>query len=263
MGVPIQNEIFTPEQKELRWGSFKNKDPESMFDLFTKPLVSEMTVFDHMKQVGDSAGVFAEFMSKATFIISTPRLLDQVVQLIDKINMNDRDTKGDLYEYMLSKIAEAGTNGQFRTPRHIIRMMVEITQPKQDDVICDPSAGTAGFLVSAGQYIYDKHQDWFNNQEFRNHFNNTMFNGIEFETGVDLANEAKALLPENLNLLQASLRWLLDQPAVSTIISGASSAQQVISNAQVSDLPPLSSALHQSLNTFYQEKVKQHIRGGI
>ena len=89
------------------------------------------------------------------------------------------------------------------------------------------------------------------------------FNGIEFDTGVDLANEAKALLPENLNLLQVSLRWLLDQPAVSTIISGASSAQQVISNAQVSDLPPLSLALHQSLNTFYQEKVKQHIRGGI
>jgi type I restriction enzyme M protein len=82
---------------------------------------------------------------------------------------------------MLSKIAEAGTNGQFRTPRHIIRMMVEITQPKQDDVICDPSAGTAGFLVSAGQYIYDKHQDWFNDKEFRNHFNNSMFNGIEFD----------------------------------------------------------------------------------
>jgi len=75
-----------------------------------------MTVFDHMKQVGHSAGVFADFMSKAIFTISTPRLLDQVVQLIDKINMEDRDTKGDLYEYMLSKIASAGRNGQFRTP---------------------------------------------------------------------------------------------------------------------------------------------------
>ncbi|MGJ8691354.1 MAG: aldo/keto reductase [Thalassotalea sp.] len=89
------------------------------------------------------------------------------------------------------------------------------------------------------------------------------FNGIEFETGVDLANQAKALLPEDLTLLQASLRWLLDQPAVSTIISGASSAQQVINNAQVSALPSLSPALLQSLNTFYQENVKQHIRGGI
>lgn len=152
-GKPIQNIIFTTAQKELRWNSFKNKDPQSMFEIFTKPVVDGMTVFDHMKQVGGSAGVFAEFMSKATFIIATPRLLDQVVQLIDKINMNDRDTKGDLYEYMLSKIASAGTNGQFRTPRHIIKMMVDMTQPKRDDVICDPSSGTAGFLVAAGEYF--------------------------------------------------------------------------------------------------------------
>ena len=87
LGISIQNVIFTPQQKELRWSSFKNKDPESMFEVFTKPLVDGMTVFDHMKQVGDAAGVFAEFMSKATFIIATPRLLDQVVQLIDKIDM--------------------------------------------------------------------------------------------------------------------------------------------------------------------------------
>lgn len=89
------------------------------------------------------------------------------------------------------------------------------------------------------------------------------FNGIEFEMGVDLANEVKTLLPENLTLLQTSLRWLLDQPAVSTIISGASNAQQVLSNAQVSDLAPLSNELHQSLKDFYYTKVKQHIRGGI
>ncbi len=180
-GNPIQNIIFTPTQKELRWSSFKNKDPESMFEVFTKPVVDGMTVFDHMKQVGDSAGVFAEFMSKATFIIATPRLLDQVVQLIDKINMNDRDTKGDLYEYMLSKIASAGTNGQFRTPRHIIKMMVDMTKPKRDDVMCDPSSGTAGFLVAAGEYFRDNHNDLFLDQEFREHFNNEMFNGVEID----------------------------------------------------------------------------------
>ena len=120
-------------------------------------------------------------MSKATFIIATPRLLDQVVQLIDKINMNDRDTKGDLYEYMLSKIASAGTNGQFRTPRHIIKMMVDMTQPKRDDVICDPSSGTAGFLVAAGEYFRDNHNDLFLDKEFREHFNNEMFNGVEID----------------------------------------------------------------------------------
>ena len=181
VGIPIQNVIFTPEQKELRWSSFKNKDPQSMFDLFTKPLVEDMTVFDHMKQVGTSAGVFAEFMSKANFIIATPRLLDQVVQLIDKINMDDRDTKGDLYEYMLSKIASAGTNGQFRTPRHIIKMMVDMTQPKRDDVICDPSSGTAGFLVATGEYFRDNHKDLFLDKTFRDHFNNDMFNGVEID----------------------------------------------------------------------------------
>lgn len=180
-GNPIENPIFTDQQKELRWSFFKNIDPQSMFDLFTKPMVDDMTVFDHMKQVGDSAGVFAEFMSKATFIIATPRLLDQVVQLIDQIDMKDRDTKGDLYEYMLSKIASAGTNGQFRTPRHIIKMMVDMTQPKKDDIICDPSSGTAGFLVEAGEYFRDNHQELFLDKSFQHHFNNTMFNGIEID----------------------------------------------------------------------------------
>jgi type I restriction enzyme M protein len=181
VGIPIQNEIFSPAQKELRWSSFKNKDPQSMFDVFTKPMVDEMNVFDHMKQVGNTGGVFAEFMSKANFIIATPRLLDQVVQLIDKINMNDRDTKGDLYEYMLSRIASAGTNGQFRTPRHIIKMMVDMTQPKKDDVICDPSSGTAGFLVAAGEYFRENHEDWFLDKTFRDHFNTEMFNGVEID----------------------------------------------------------------------------------
>lgn len=181
VGIAVQNVIFTPAQKELRWSSFKNKDPQSMFDVFTKPIVDDKTVFDHMKQVGHTAGVFADFMKNANFVIATPRLLDQVVQLIDKINMNDRDTKGDLYEYMLSKIASAGTNGQFRTPRHIIKMMVDMTQPKRDDVICDPASGTAGFLVAAGEYFRDNHEDWFLDKLFRDHFNNEMFNGIEID----------------------------------------------------------------------------------
>lgn len=181
VGIPIQNEVFTPAQKELRWSSFKNKDPEAMFELFVKPMVDGMTVFDHMKQVGNTAGVFAEFMSKANFMIAKPRLLDQVVQLIDKIDMKDRDTKGDLYEYMLSKIASAGTNGQFRTPRHIIRLMVDMVQPKKDDTICDPSSGTAGFLVAAGEYYRDNHYDWFLDKDFRHHFNNELFSGIEID----------------------------------------------------------------------------------
>jgi len=180
-GTAMNKVLFTEEQKPLRWNQFKNEAPDSMFERFTRPSVDGMSVFDHMKQVGDKEGVFSGFMQNATFIISTPRLLDQVVQLIDRIDMNDRDTKGDLYEYMLSKIASAGTNGQFRTPRHIIRMMVDMMQPTKDDVICDPAAGTAGFLVAASEYFHDHHKEWFHEAEFRKHFQNEMFHGIEVD----------------------------------------------------------------------------------
>lgn len=178
---PIANAIFSAEQQELRWSSFKNKEPQAMFDLFTRATVGGISVFDHMKEVGNDLGVFAQYMKGATFMIPTPRLLDQVVQMIDKIKMEDRDTKGDVYEYLLSKIATAGTNGQFRTPRHIIRMMVDMVQPKKEDTICDPSAGTAGFLVSSGEYLHEKHPDWFHEKSFREHYNSDMFTGIEFD----------------------------------------------------------------------------------
>jgi type I restriction enzyme M protein len=181
IGQPIGNVLFSPNQQELRWSSFKNKDPQTMFDLFTRPSIAGVTVFDHMKEVGAEVGVFAQYMKGATFMIPTPRLLDQVVQMIDKIKMEDRDTKGDVYEYLLSKIATAGTNGQFRTPRHIIRMMVDMVQPKKEDTICDPSAGTAGFLVSSGEYLHENHPDWFHEKSFREHYNSNMFTGIEFD----------------------------------------------------------------------------------
>lgn len=183
LGGSSRKPIYAPEQKPLRWSSFKDKDPEVMFDLFTRPQreMGDVTVFDFMKGLGATGGVFSEYMKGATFMIPTAKLLDRVVQQIDKLPLEKRDTKGDLYEYMLSKIAEAGTNGQFRTPRHIIRMMVELMQPQKEDTICDPSCGTAGFLVSAGQYIHEMHPDWFNESEFREHFNKEMFNGIEID----------------------------------------------------------------------------------
>jgi type I restriction enzyme M protein len=181
-GIPMREPFYTETQRPLRWNHFKQKDPQQMFDLFTRPQVDGLTVFDHMKELGPKAGVFAQYMKGATFMIPTPRLLDQVVQMIDKIQMDDRDTKGDLYEYLLSKIASAGTNGQFRTPRHIIKLMVEMVQPKKEDRICDPSCGTAGFLVAAGEYIHDKHADWFHEKGFREHYNAGMFTGVEFDS---------------------------------------------------------------------------------
>ena len=178
VGIAIKNPIYSDEQKELRWSSFKNEEPENMYRLFQK----EAGVFNFIKNMGAAGSVFAEHMKDANFVIPTPRLLDLVVQQIDKIQMEDRDTKGDLYEYLLSKIATAGTNGQFRTPRHIIKMMVDMVQPKSDDTICDPACGTAGFLVAAGEYIHENHKEWFNKAEFREHYNSKMFNGIEFDS---------------------------------------------------------------------------------
>ncbi|MFD1122689.1 N-6 DNA methylase [Methylophilus flavus] len=183
LGSAIKSPLYTPAQERFRWHSFVNKDPETMFDLFTKPQTDadNLNVFEHMKQLGNEAGVFAQYMKGATFMIPHPKLLDQVVQMIAKIQMDDRDTKGDLYEYLLSKIATAGTNGQFRTPRHIIKMMVEMMQPTQEDTICDPACGTAGFLVAAGEYVHQHHPDWFHDAAFTAHYNKDMFTGIEFD----------------------------------------------------------------------------------
>lgn len=180
IGGEVETIFFAADQQELRWNHFKNLEASMMFDLFTKTTEKRpLTIFDHLKTLGKKGGVFTEYMSGATFLIGTPKLLQLVVDMIDKIKMDDRDTKGDLYEYMLSKLASAGTNGQFRTPRHIIKMMVDMTQPKKDDLICDPSCGTAGFLVMAGEYLREKHEDWFLDAEFRKHFNDDMFHGLE------------------------------------------------------------------------------------
>ena len=98
----------------------------------------------------------SKHMEGARFSIPTPALLAKVVDMIDKVPMEDRDTKGDLYEYMLGKIASAGQNGQFRTPRHIIRLMVEMVEPKPTDIVCDPACGTCGFLVAVGASLRDR-----------------------------------------------------------------------------------------------------------
>ena len=123
----------------------------------------------------------ATHMKGARFTIPSPALLVKVVDLIDKLPMEDRDTKGDLYEYMLGKIASAGQNGQFRTPRHIIALMVEMTAPTPKDVICDPACGTCGFLVAAGEYLRDNHPKLFHDDETRDHFHEEMFHGFDFD----------------------------------------------------------------------------------
>jgi len=173
--MPLKDFIYIEEQRELRWRVFKDKDPEQMFRLFRK----ENGVFDFIKNIGQKGGLFAETMRYANFDINNPKLLDKVVQLIDKLKIDDRDSKGDVYEYLLSKLATAGINGQFRTPKHIIRMMVDLLEPQTDELVCDLAAGTAGFLVGVVEYLRDNHPDEFYKKEFQQHFNNGMFSGFE------------------------------------------------------------------------------------
>jgi type I restriction enzyme M protein len=120
-------------------------------------------------------------MEGARFTIPTPQLLAKVVDMIDKVPMEDRDTKGDLYEYMLGKIASAGQNGQFRTPRHIIRLMVEMVEPKPTDVVCDPACGTCGFLVAVGESLRERHPEALLNAKLRKHFHDDLFHGFDFD----------------------------------------------------------------------------------
>jgi type I restriction enzyme M protein len=173
----IEDPLFLSGEYDLRWSRFRDMDPEVMFRLFTK----QDGVFDFLRNIGSRSAAYSRFMKGATFMIPTPRLLAQVVEMLSNIDMNDRDTKGDVYEYLLGKIASAGQNGQFRTPRHIIKMMVDMVQPTVEDVICDPSSGTCGFLVAAGEYIREHYPTELYKEDVKKHFQDKMFMGMEFD----------------------------------------------------------------------------------
>ena len=176
-----EGEQFRPEglvegrpYRDLRWSRFKNMAAADMFE------VVEQYVFPFLQQRAEES-THAKHMRGARLTIPTPSLLQKAVDGLDAIPMVDRDTKGDVYEYMLSKIATAGQNGQFRTPRHIIQLMVEMTAPQLDDKICDPACGTCGFLVAADEYIRKHHPNVLTNPETARHFHNGMFSGYDFD----------------------------------------------------------------------------------
>jgi type I restriction enzyme M protein len=179
---PIERRIF-PEGKDpkkmpyeqLRWSKFKNLEAREMYST-----VSEH-VFPFLRTLGGDESTYAHHMKDARFTIPTPALLAKVVDLIDHVPMEERDTKGDLYEYMLGKIASAGQNGQFRTPRHIIRLMVEMVAPKPTDIVCDPACGTCGFLVAVGEYLRDRHPESLSDPKLRKHFHHGLFHGFDFD----------------------------------------------------------------------------------
>jgi type I restriction enzyme M protein len=189
LGSVIAKSIFTKEESEIRWSQFKNKTDSD--DMFT--IVREKA-FVHMKKLGGEDSKFAKHLENAVFIIPPGSLLQRVVSGIDDLlNTMDeknagkedsqKDTMGDLYEYLLSKIATSGTNGQFRTPRHIIKMMVELMKPTPGDTIVDPASGTAGFLVAAAEYVLNHYREELfvkaGNEQLQDHFKNEMFHGFD------------------------------------------------------------------------------------
>ena len=158
----------------LRWNVFRQFTPEQMFDTV------RFDVFTFIKNISDEkTSAYSRFMNDAVFLIQQPRTLVKVVEGIQELDMNDRDTMGDVYEYVLGKMAAAGTNGQFRTPRHIIRMMVELMQPKLDDRICDPAMGTAGFLVESAKFMRRHHAQELLKKQHQTHFRTKMFSGFD------------------------------------------------------------------------------------
>ena len=180
---PIKAAIFGEDQQHLRWSRLKDADPESMHATVRDE------VFPFIKSLGNNGGsaeegdsTYSHYMRDATFMIPTPRVLANVVDQLEQIEMADTDTKGDLYEYMLGKIASAGQNGQFRTPRHIIKLMVEMTAPTPKDVICDPACGTAGFLIAASEYLREHHdKQIYKSEASRRKFNSGTFHGYDFD----------------------------------------------------------------------------------
>ncbi|MHB8797141.1 MAG: class I SAM-dependent DNA methyltransferase [Thermoanaerobaculia bacterium] len=182
LGTKVEHEVF-PKGKDgrgrpyhdLRWSRLKHLPAGDMF-----AVVSDHA-FPFLRTLGGEESTYATHMKDARFTIPTPALLAKVVDLLDQVPMEDRDTKGDLYEYMLGKIASAGRNGQFRTPRHVIRLMVEMTAPGPKDVICDPACGTAGFLVAAGEYLRGRHAELFRDAKLKKHFHEAAFHGFDFD----------------------------------------------------------------------------------
>jgi len=180
---PMERRIF-PEGDDargkpyetFRWSRFKNQEPREMFTVIGEH------VFPWLRTLGGDGSTYAHHMRDARFTIPTPALLARVVDLIGNVPMDDRDTKGDLYEYMLAKIATAGQNGQFRTPRHIIQLMVEMTAPRPADIVCDPACGTGGFLVAVGEYLREHHPEALRDERLRDHFHHGLFHGFDFDS---------------------------------------------------------------------------------
>nr|WP_307890626.1 class I SAM-dependent DNA methyltransferase [Acidipropionibacterium jensenii] len=180
LGEPMENPIYSPTQQPLRWSVFKNDAPETMLTKMGN------AVFPFLRALGTKPNgeqtSYAKHLRDARFTIPNAGVLVKVVGMVDALPMDNRDTNGDLYEYLLSKLSTAGVNGQFRTPRHIIKLMVDMMDPQPTDVVCDPACGTAGFLVAAAEHVRDYYPDSQTDPKLRRHFHLEMFHGFDFDS---------------------------------------------------------------------------------
>jgi type I restriction enzyme M protein len=185
--------VFGLDEQELRWQNFAKLGGEAML-----PLVRDK-VFPHFRKLGPEGGTFGQYMKDAQLLIQKPSLLVSAVSMIEKLPLTGGDTKGDLYEYLLGKLTTAGINGQFRTPRHIIKLMVDLVEPKPDDVVGDPACGTGGFLVGVMEYLKEKYTSDAGRlveeidgekvvtltgdllEPYREHIQTRMFHGFDFD----------------------------------------------------------------------------------
>lgn len=160
--------------EQLRWSVFRNMEAEAMYRTISKD------VFVFIKTLSDGKeSAYSRFMANATFMIQSPRTLTKIVEGINALDMNNRDTMGDVYEYVLGKMAASGNNGQFRTPRHIIRMMVELMRPTLKDTICDPAMGSAGFIVESAKYIQQHYKNELLKKENADHYKSGLLHGFD------------------------------------------------------------------------------------
>ena len=189
LGVKITNPTFkdglwhNPETdndvpyNSLRWHVFKNMEATQMFNTIRND------AFAFIKNLNEGkSSAYSRFMRDAVFLIQNPRTLTKIVDGVDALDMTNRDAMGDVYEYILGKMAASGNNGQFRTPRHIIRMMVELMQPTLKDEICDPAMGSAGFIVESAKYIAENYKQDLLRKENAEHFRGSMFHGFDTDS---------------------------------------------------------------------------------
>ena len=169
--------IFAGPWARYAWGNFVTLTGNELFDTL-RAAIEKLHELPGLTPTGQ------ELFRNATLKIYDRPTLRAIVQIIAEMDLaphEGHDLKGDMYEYLLSKLSQSGTNGQFRTPRHIIRLMVEMVEPKPTDIVCDPACGTCGFLVAVGESLRERHPEVKTNAKLRQHFHSGLFHGFDFD----------------------------------------------------------------------------------